>query len=391
MLKDDILKIINNDKYLQEVIELNNYMAKNPELGWEEYNASKKIVELLSKHGFEVEYPFAGFDTAFKASIKGKTGNGPKICLLTEYDALPDIGHACGHCASGSISVLAGLILKDLKEHFEGQIDVVGTPAEESTGGKIFLAKAGIFNDYDYAIMIHMYNDNVVNSRFLALNAIKVEFFGKTTHAAASPWEGRNALNAMQLFFHAVDMMRQHVKPDVRIHGVIKEGGKAANVVPDYTMSEFVVRANELSYADEITDWVKDCAKAAALATKTEAKVTEAGPPFKDLAPNSHAENTLEEIYKSYGLETSPIGKPLGSSDIGEVDYICPAFHPVICVKEGLDLHTRDFADQMLKENTYKAIEKGGKIIATFAMRTLLDKELLNNIKAEHRKYRNIK
>lgn len=389
MVNEKILETINSNKNLSEVLELNDYLARNPELGSKEYNSSRKIVEILSKHGFEVEYPYGGLETSFKASIKGKTSDGPKICILAEYDALPDIGHGCGHCASGSISVLAGLILKDLKEEFNGQIHIIGTPDEEGTGGKILLANVGVFKDYDYAIMIHMSNENMVNSKFLALNPIKVEFFGKTSHASASPWDGRNALNAIQLFFHATDMMRQHIKPDVRLHGIIKEGGNAANVVPDYAISEFLIRGNELKYVDEITDWVKDCAKAAALATKTEVKISELGPPFKDLAPNKYAEDVLEEIYESFGLKTSEIGEATGSSDIGEIDYICPAIHPMILVKEDIPLHTREFADEMLKETGHTAIEKGGKILATFIMKTFLDKNLLENIKEEHRKYRN--
>ena len=388
MLNENILKTINSNKYLEQVLELNDYLARNPELGSQEYNSSKKIVEVLSSNGLEVEYPYGGLETSFKATIKGKNGDGPKIGILAEYDALPEIGHGCGHCASGSISVLAGLILGDLKGEFNGQIHIIGTPDEEATGGKIPMANAGVFNDYDYVIMIHMYNDNMVNSKFLALNSIKVEFFGKTSHASASPWEGRNALNAMQLFFHATDMMRQHVRPDIRLHGIIKEGGKASNVVPDYTVSEFLIRGNELQYVDEITEWVQDCAKAAALATKTEVKISELGPPFKDLAPNKYAEDVLEEIYESFGLETSEIGEAMGSSDIGEIDYICPAIHPMILVKKDISLHTREFADEMLKDTGHTAIEKGGKIIATFAMRTLLDKDLLDNIKKEHRKYR---
>jgi amidohydrolase len=386
VIDEKILSAINSEKHLDRAIELNDYLANNPELGGKEYNSSKHIVELLKDYGLSVEYPFAGLDTSFKASIKGRSTNGPKVCILTEYDALPDIGHGCGHCASGSISVLAGLILNDLKDSFDGQIDIVGTPDEEATGKKVFMAEAGVFNEYDYAIMIHMFNRNMVNAKFLALNSYRIEFFGKTTHAAASPWEGKNALNAAQLFFHATDMMRQHVKPDIRLHGIIKDGGTAANVVPDYTMSEFYIRGNSSSYTDEITEWVKDCAKGAAMSTRTEEKITELAPPFRDLSSNSYAENTLEKIFNFYGLETSEIGEAEGSSDVGAVDQICPTFHPMICVNKNMTLHTREFAGEMLKESGHNAIGNGGKIIATFVMKTFLDPELLKNIKEEHKK-----
>lgn len=387
-INDAMQLIIDRDRYLDEVLELNDYMAENPELSGAEYEASKKIVELLKEKGIPVEYPYANLDTAFKGTIYGANKNGPKICIMAEYDALPGIGHGCGHSASGSITVLAALLLNDLKEYFDGQIDILGTPDEEVMGGKITMANAGVFNDYDYAIMMHMSDYSAPNSKFLALEGLTIEFFGKTSHASASPWEGRNALNAMQLFFHSLDMMRQHVKPDVRIHGVIKEGGRAPNVVPDYSMCELYVRGLELSYIEEISAWVNDCAKGAAMATKTSEKVGRLCPTLKDIAPNKYAEDVLTEKFKLYNVEVLPVGEPMGSSDIGEVDYICPAFHPLMGVKENMSLHTKEFADQMTTENGHNAIKNGGRIIASFVLETLLDEELLKNIKDEYRTIR---
>ena len=389
MINKEIQNIIDSHKYLEEILKLNDYMADNPEISGEEYESSAKIVELLRSKGIEVKYPYAELETAFKASIFGLNPEGPKICIMAEYDALPGIGHGCGHSASGSISVLAALIINDLKSYFSGQVDIVGTPDEEVLGGKIKMAAAGVFDDYDYAIMMHMNNYSSPNSKFLVLDGINIEFTGKTSHASASPWDGRNALNAMQLFFHSIDMMRQHVKPDIRLHGYIKEGGKAPNIVPDYSLSEFYIRGNELSYVEEIRAWVEDCVKAAALATRTTGKVSKLCDVLKDIAPNKYAEDALTEKFKHYGVEVFPVGEPMGSSDIGDVDYVCPAFHPLMGVKEGISLHTKEFADEMTTENGHNAIEKGGKIIASFVMETLLDNELLNNIKAEYKKQRN--
>jgi len=381
--------VIDSDKYLAEALELNDFMARNPELSGKEYESSKKIVNLLESKGIPVEYPYANLDTAFKGTIYGADKNGPKICIMAEYDALPRVGHGCGHSASGSITVLAALILNDLREYFNGQIDILGTPDEEVMGGKITMANEGIFNDYDYAIMMHMNSYSSPNSKFLAMEGLTIEFFGKAAHAAAAPWEGRNALNAMQLFFHSLDMMRQHVKPDVRIHGIIKEGGTAPNVVPDYSLCELYIRGLELSYVEEIKAWVNDCAKAAAMATRTQEKVGVLCPTLKDIAPNRYAEEALTEKFEQYNIKVVPVDEPMGSSDIGEVDYICPAFHPLMCVKENLSLHTKEFADEMLTENGHNAIKNGGKIIASFVLETLLDNELLKNIKDEYRKIRN--
>lgn len=388
-INDAMQRIIDSDKYLDEVLELNDYMAKNPELSGEEYESSKRIVNLLKDKGIPVEYPYANLDTAFKATIYGADKKGPKICVMAEYDALPGVGHGCGHSASGSITVLAALIINELREHFNGQVDILGTPDEEVMGGKITMANEGVFDDYDYAIMMHMSGYSSPNSKFLALEGLTIEFFGKTSHASASPWEGRNALNAMQLFFHSLDMMRQHVKPDVRIHGIIKEGGKAPNVVPDYSSCELYVRGLELSYIEDIKAWVADCAKGAAMSTRTEEKAGRLCPTLKDLAPNKYAEDVLTEKFGLYNIDAIPVAEPMGSSDIGEVDYICPAFHPLMCVKDGLSLHTKEFADEMLTENGHNAIKYGGRIIASFVMETLLDSELLKNIKDEYRKKRN--
>lgn len=389
MISSELQEVINSDRYLNEILKLNDYMAKNPELSGEEYNSSRMMADILKSNGLEVVYPYAGLDTSFKASIYGKNTSGPKICIMAEYDALPDIGHGCGHSASGSISVLAGLIINDLKEYFCGQVDVLGTPDEEVMGGKIKLAQKGAFDGYDYAIMMHMNSYSAPNSKFLALKGLKIEFFGKASHASASPWEGRNALNAMQLFFHSLDMMRQHVKPDVKIHGVIKEGGKAPNVVPDYTMSELYIRGNELSYLEEIADWILDCAKGASLATRTVEKISRLCPDLKDIAPNKSAENMLVSKFEQYNIKVDKVYEPMGSSDIGEVDYICPAFHPLICVNEKMSLHTKEFAEEMLTENGHNAIRFGGRIISSFVMETLLDRKLLCNIKEEYKSHRN--
>lgn len=388
MINKEIQVMIDSDKYLKEVIDLNDYMARNPELSGQEYEASRRMVEILRSKGIEVEYPYRNIDTSFKATIKGKSSQGPRICIMAEYDALPEVGHGCGHSASGSISILAGLIINDLREYFNGEVIILGTPDEEVFGGKIALAKLGEFNNYDYALMMHMSYQNAANSKFLALDGLKIEFFGKSTHASASPWEGRNALNAVQLFFHSLDMMRQHVKPDVRIHGIIREGGKAPNVVPDYSLAELYIRGNDALYVHEISEWVKDCAKGSSLCTKTDFKVSALCDSLKDIAPNSFAERVIDEKFALYNLETVHDYEAMGSSDIGEVDYICPAFHPVIKVREDLTLHTKEFADEMLTENGHNAIKYGGRIIASFVMETLLDNELLENIKSEYRKYR---
>lgn len=375
-------EIIN--KYAQQIIELNDYIADNPEIGGEEFKSSKKIVELLTNNGIEVEYPFAGLDTSFKASINKGMNN--KAVILVEYDALRGLGHGCGHCASGSISILAALVLNEMKERFDAQIDIIGTPDEEMRGSKAYMSNNGVFNGYDFAIMIHMSNINTVYRKTLALDSYEFEFTGKPAHAAASPWDGRNALNAIRLLFDAVDMMRQHVKDDVRIHGYIKDGGTASNIVPDFASSEFCVRSLERAYLDDISSWVIDCAKAAALATRTKLEIKELGEKYNELSSKATGQKLLEEIFADLGLQTVDLSDKVGgSSDIGNVDYICPAFHPYLSIGEECGVHTVEFANAMKNQKTHDAILKGGEIIARFVTKMYEEPELLNKIKEEHK------
>ena len=354
-------------KYYDEIIALNDFMADNPEIGGEEYRASKRMVQLLENHGIPVEYPFAGMDTAFRGIIN--KGKGRKAAILVEYDALRGLGHACGHCASGSLSILAALILNDLKERIPAEIHVIGTPDEEMHGGKVPMVKAGVFNGMDFALMIHMSNKNALFSKFLALDAYRFTFHGKSAHASSIPWEGRNALNSMRLFFDAMDMMRQHLKDDVRLHGYIVKGGDASNIIPHYTEAEVLVRAASRNYLDQVSKWVMDCAQAAALATRTTWNVEEIGEKYDSLWRNISGEKVLENIYRDLGLALVDTSQETGgSSDIGNVSSVCPAFHPYLDIGKDLNAHTQEFAQAMKTKRTHRAIALGGEIIARFVM-----------------------
>jgi amidohydrolase len=372
--------------HLHTALELNESLALYPELSAHEFESAKKIVTILTNSGIETQAPFLEHPTAFRGIIRGQKSVGPnvKAAILTEYDALPGVGHACGHSASGSLSVLAALVLNDLKAHFSGEIHIIGTPDEEVQGGKISLAKLGAFNGYDFAIMIHMGNYNAVYSEFLSLDGLFLEFHGQNAHAAAAPWEGKNALNGVQLLFHAVDMMRQHVRSDIKIHGVIKSGGEAANIVPNYSCAEFYTRGKSRSQLDDVSSWVREAAQGAAAATRTRVEITPLCPSLRGLTRIPSAEARLKEIYKSAGeiLVSNP--DLLGSSDIGEVDLYCPTFHPMIKVHQDAPMHSKAFADQMLTPLGHKAIETGAKIMTEFVLNMLTDTSLLQQVKKEY-------
>src|SRR6056297_1841367 len=379
-------KILNKvDLEKEKAYNLNEYIYRNPETAYKEYKADEKYVELLKKEGIEVEEKYLGLDTAFKATITEDDNSDIKIGILAEYDALPKIGHACGHSASGALSFLAALGLNRNKDNLKGNIYLIGTPAEEFNGAKSDLANSGEFDDYSFVIMIHMLDKNNIYSKFQALDGYNFEFIGKPSHAAASPWEGRNAVNGMTLFMNALDMMRQQTKDGTRIHGMITEGGSSANTIPDYASCIYMFRYKEMTYLKEIIDWVKEAAEGCAKATQTIVKISSPGRPLADLKPTPSTDKLIKEIYEELDVKANKEEiEPLGSSDIGNLSYKCPAFHPTISISnEEVSPHTEEFAKCMLTEKTKWAIEKGAKAISALVVRTLYDESIIKNMKKD--------
>lgn len=370
-----------------EMIALSDRMALNPETGGQEFESSKMIVELLRKAGIETEYPFCDMPTAFRARIN--PGREPRCALLAEYDALRGFGHACGHCASGSASLMAALALNSVKDELDFGVDLIGTPDEEILGCKATMADKHVFDGYAFAAMVHMAAENMAVSNFIALDAMTIEFFGQAAHAAAQPEKGRNALNAARLFFDAIDMMRQHIPQSARLHGYIIEGGKASNIVPDYSSIEFLSRAPQRAQLNGITEWVRDCVKAAALATHTEYKMSPLGEPFHDLYISPSGGKLLAGIFSDMGLEyTNPGEGGSGSSDIGNVDYICPAFHPNMGIGKGLCPHTAPFAAAMTGEGAHTAIIRSAEYLIRLCFALFFHPDTLKRITDEHDAYR---
>jgi amidohydrolase len=350
------------DTLAPEIFKLSDYLADHPELGGEEHNSVKEIVTVLAGHGLQIEKPYAGLPTAFKTGIKGR--GDKKIALLVEYDALPGIGHACGHNVSGSISILAGLAFSKVIEAVGGSLDIIGTPDEEIDGGKIHMSEKGVFKDYNLAIMIHLNHKNRPNTQLLALEGLEFIYSGKASHAAAAPWDGKNALNGLQLMFHGLDMLRQHVKPDVRIHGIIANGGEACNIIPEKAVGHFYIRANEKKYLDKVKGYVLDCAKGTALATQTEVTINQLCPPFFDLKQNKTAEELMSNCFKELGIIVDEDEGAFGSSDIGTTSYQCPTLHPTLALtREDVSLHTREFAALVKGEPAHNVILMGAKVL----------------------------
>lgn len=377
---------LNIETYKNLCKDLNDFLADNPEISGKEFQSSHKIADILKSYGYEVELPFAGYETAFKATY-GTKQHTRKIAIMTEYDALPGIGHACGHCTSAAISILTGLSIKDMQDELDADIDIIGTPIEETDGAKCTMVKKGVFDNYDMALMVHLYGENLISPKLQALDSYTYVFHGKSAHASAAPWDGNNALNGIQLMFHAIDMLRQHVKPDVRIHGVVRDGGLAPNIVPEKASAEFYIRSMSREYLNELTQKIDDCARGAAIATQTAYEKTPTAESYDNLKPNATGEIVLAESYRELGLEIGDTEKVFGSSDAGNVSMVCPTFHPIVQIADPtVAIHTREFADAVKSDRAYEGMVNGAKILIMQVLKIFTDKEKFESMKKDFEK-----
>lgn len=363
---------------------LSDWMAAHPEVSGEETEAVRRHGEFLRQRGFEVQSPRWEIETAYEARLPGAKG-GPVVALLAEYDALPEIGHACGHNVHGTMSLLAAGALASVADRLPGEVRVLGTPAEESYGAKALMAKRGAFDAVDLALMIHCEGgSSYVPYRALALDGYEFVFLGKSAHAAAAPWEGVNALGGAQLFLHALDMLRQHVLPSTRISGIITEGGQAPNIVPERAAVRVEFRAPARRTLEGLRSRVFDCARGAALATGTTVSWEPFLESFDDMKPNAPSEALLAECFREMGATLSAAPEARDSTDVGNVSYRCPALQPVLDVTEGrvVALHTREFAKVCASPQVHGELLRGAKILAKSALRFLLDPELARSVAA---------
>lgn len=381
------------DKLAPELIKLALDIHDNPEVGGEEFKAMNWQKELLEKYGFEVETGYSGIPTSYRAVYKGKKG-GPKFAMLAEYDALPELGHGCGHNLIAMISVGSGISIKQFADEYGCEIDVIGTPAEETEGAKVEMAKKGAFKGYDAIMMAHPAYQALDSMNTAAMAAVQYEFFGKPAHAAAAPESGINALDAMICFYNNVNALRQQTKDDARIHGIITNGGTAANVIPDYTSAKFYIRSNRNADVLSLKERVNKCAEGAALATGCTYKVTPVEADFKDTVSNMRLSSLVCDKIELLGTPVTRLNglRIPGSSDLGDVSYECPAIqvtvkigdHPEAKMMEGP--HTPAFAEDAGSE---EAISEGIKYVKAFtlsAIDMMTKPEIISEIKEEFSK-----
>ena len=367
-----------------ELIHLSTEIYKHPELGNEEVLASGLHMDLLKKYGFDVTAGYLEIPTAFRAEYRsGKPG--PVIAYMAEYDALPGIGHGCGHNILGAVSSGAGILLSCLVDEIGGAVVVFGTPAEETNGAKVIMAERGAFHDIAIAMMAHPYSGHVKSGSSLAMVALQFEFRGKTSHAASAPEKGINALDGVINTFNNINALRQQVKSDARIHGIVKEGGKAANIIPDYCVAQFYVRAATKTYLLELTERVKNCARGAALASGTELTISNYELSYDNLVTNQKLSSVYTEILAGYGAVIEEPRPENGSLDAGNVSHICPAIHPYFDITERVPVnpHSTDFADCTLTDYAYDQMMITAKSLALTGANIIRDQDLFDAIQFE--------
>lgn len=382
VLKDLVKNELN--KISGELKELSKRIFDNPELKFEEYKAMEWLTEMLEQKGFLVQRGVGGLDTSFLARCPKGGESGPTVAYLSEYDALPGLGHACGHNLISTIGLGAGLALCSVLDEVDGQVLIIGTPAEEGGRGKGIMVDAGVFEDVDVAMMVHPEDKTrSTPETSLGVQSLVFKFHGKASHASAAPEEGINALDAVIATFNNVNALREHIAETSRIHGVITNGGEKPNIVPEYAAANFYVRARELTELKELLERVKNCAQAGALSSGAELEITEDGGITEPLKPNLVLDEYFTRNMESLGEEVEKhTGGMKGSTDMGNVSQVVPAIHPYIkIVEEGTSVHTRDFATAANSEEGYSAMIVAAKALAMTGIDLLGDEEKFNAIK----------
>ncbi|ADY54794.1 amidohydrolase [Syntrophobotulus glycolicus DSM 8271] len=374
------------DKNAEALWQIATEIGLNPEEGFREFKAVKLLTACLQANGFQVERPVGGMETAFLARFKrGK--EGPKIAFLAEYDALPEIGHGCGHNLIGTASVGAAVSLSKMPE-VAGEIWVVGSPAEETSGGKVLLAAQGVFAGVDAALMFHPGTCNTIEISSQALDAIEITYLGEAAHAALSDRFGINALDAMIGLFVLLGKLKKDLCEGEKIDGIIIEGGKAPNIVPDKTVGKFYLRATDRKKLDQIKEHVLDCAVKAAQEVGAQMQWRYFEHSYQEMISNSTLAKSFQENLEQLGItEIEPPQTMLGSVDMGNVSLQVPAIHPYLQMGDGMYIaHTKEFAGAAVGQAGREVLFIAAKALAMTGWDILTDEQFLFDLKQEFQK-----
>ena len=370
------------DRLVPRLLEVSHSIHAHPELCFDEHHAHEVLTGVLEDEGLAVERGAYGLDTAFSARVGDR---GPVIAVCCEYDALPGIGHACGHNIIAAAGLGAGLAAALVAEELGGTVAILGTPAEEGGGGKEFMIREGAFADVDAAMMVHPADHDLRTMQTIAIHTMDVEYTGEAAHAAAAPQKGRNALDAAVLGYNNVAALRQHIRPDERIHGIFTSAGEKPNIVPDHTSAEWYVRSPTLGSLEPLKQRVVACLEAGAHAAGCTMSHHWNDPPYADMVDNG----PLLDLYVTnaaelgrHTQESDEHAVVVGSTDMGNVSYAVPSIHPMIKVApEGVAIHTPDFAYHARSEDGDRAVVDGARAMAATIVDCWIDAEAMTAIR----------
>ena len=354
-----------------DLVELSHAIHAEPELAFAEHRSCAKAQVLVAERGFEITPRAAGLDTAFRADF----GSGPLVVgVCAEYDALPEIGHACGHNIIAASAVGAALALADVADDLGLTVALLGTPAEEAGGGKALMLQAGTFDDVALAVMVHPGPTDIAAARSLALSEVTVGYRGKESHAAVAPHRGLNAADAVTVAQVAIGLLRQQLAPGQMMHGIVTNGGQAVNVIPGHATLQYAMRAIESDSLRELEGRMFACFAAGALAAGCEYEIDNPAPAYAELKPDQWLADVCREEMRRLGRE--PVAPevearlPMGSTDMGNVTQVLPGIHPVIGVDAGgATVHQRAFAAAAVGASADRAVVEGAIMLARTIVR----------------------
>ncbi len=371
------------DDHRAELISLSHFVHAHPELGYEEFVSSAALADQLERWGFAVEREAAGLATAFRATV----GMGDlHVVYCAEFDALPDVGHACGHNIIAASSLGAALGLAAVADELNLRVRVLGTPSEEGGGGKVDLINAGYFEDEHLALMIHPFPSERLDAVCLAVDHFDVIYTGKEAHASAAPWQGVNALDALTIAQVALGLLRQQLRPGDQFHGVVLEGGSAANIIPSRAVGRFMARATTLGRLHELRERVNACFEAGALATGATLEIVELGHPFSHMEADAdilaHYRRAAEALGRGFVLDDEEAPRPTLSTDMANVSLVVPSIHPLLMIPtDGAINHQPEFSAACVTESADQAVIDGAVALAHTAISVALDAPLSERLR----------
>ncbi len=372
------------DELGAQLLATSHDIHAHPELLFKEFRASKRLADELEQGGLKVQRGVGGLETAFRAELDGGAP-GPTLAILAEYDALPGIGHACGHNIIATSALGAGLALARTKQPFAGRVVIIGTPAEEGGGGKILLAEAGVFDDVDASFMLHPSRSDMVRRSSLASSRVELVFHGKASHAAGAPDQGINALEAVIQTFNGVNARRLQMRGDARVHGIITHGGDAVNIIPARASARFSIRARDRAYQRQLVQMLRQAAEAGATVTGARLEWTETRG-YDNTVPNSTIADVMAKNMVALGRAVAEpaANERMGSTDMGDISQILPAVHAYFAiVPESIANHTPEFAVAAASPEGDRAVLDGAKTLAMTAADLLAESSLLAQAKAD--------